>query len=262
MHAQIVFLGTGGDAVVVGKGLLGGGGFVLKVGDVQFHVDPGPNSLADAIKSKVNIRANTAVFSTVYDMLHFNDINAVVSAMTYDGFDSKGVFVSTEEIIENVLLNKSKRYVERVIALNPEQRLGIEDVEIRTLPLNNKNHGFGLKFITENFVLSYSSDTEYSKSVAKSYENSDILILNVQLPGDEKAEGMLCRKDAEKIISMVKPKLTVITHFGLKMWKADPLYEARELQRATGCQVIAARDGLSISPLSYSARSNQKRLMF
>ena len=262
MDAKIVFLGTGGDAVVIGKGLLGCGGFVLKLGDIQFHIDPGPNSLVDAIKSKVNIRANTAVFSTVYDVLHFNDVNAVIAAMTYDGFDKKGVFVSTEEIVENVLLNKSKRNVERVIALNPEQRLGIEDVEIRTLPLNNKAYGFGLKFITDRFVLSYSSDTEYSRSVAKSYEDSDILILNVQQPGDEKAEGMLCRKDAEKIISIVKPKLAIITHFGLKMWKADPIYEARELQRATGCQVIAARDGLAISPLSYSARSKQRRLMF
>ena len=35
------------------------------------------------------------------------------------------------------------------------------------------------------------------------------------------------------------------------MLKADPLNEAREIQRVTGVQTIAAKDGLLISPESY-----------
>ena len=44
------------------------------------------------------------------------------------------------------------------------------------------------------------------------------------------------------------------------MIKADPLYEAREIQKSTGIQVLSAKDGMVIIPSSYSAKSSQKRL--
>ncbi len=53
------------------------------------------------------------------------------------------------------------------------------------------------------------------------------------------------------MISQVRPRLAIITHFGLEMLKADPLNEAREIQRITGVQTIAAQDGLIVSPGSY-----------
>ena len=43
-----------------------------------------------------------------------------------------------------------------------------------------------------------------------------------------------------------------MTHFGLEMLKVDPLVEARRVQKITGVQTIAARDGLTISPSSYN----------
>ena len=44
------------------------------------------------------------------------------------------------------------------------------------------------------------------------------------------------------------------------MMKADPLNEARELQKLTGVQVLAALDGMSINPISYSADAKQRTL--
>jgi len=54
--------------------------------------------------------------------------------------------------------------------------------------------------------------------------------------------------------------LAIIQHFGFDMLKADPLLEARDIQRVTGVQTIAAKDGLIITPASYDAGSKQKRL--
>ena len=55
--------------------------------------------------------------------------------------------------------------------------------------------------------------------------------------------------------------MAVITHFGFKMLKEDPLYQAREIQKRSGVQTIEAKDGLSITPQSYSTK-HQKTLGF
>ena len=44
------------------------------------------------------------------------------------------------------------------------------------------------------------------------------------------------------------------------MLKADPLYEARGIQKKTGIQIISAKDGMTINPISYSAGLRQKTL--
>jgi len=44
------------------------------------------------------------------------------------------------------------------------------------------------------------------------------------------------------------------------MLQAEPLYESREIQKTTGIQVIAAKDGMTINPVSFSATVRQKNL--
>jgi hypothetical protein len=45
------------------------------------------------------------------------------------------------------------------------------------------------------------------------------------------------------------------------MMKADPMYEAREVQRLTQVQTIAAKDGFVFSPVNYEHVSRQKTLL-
>ena len=44
------------------------------------------------------------------------------------------------------------------------------------------------------------------------------------------------------------------------MLEANPIYEAREIQKQTEVQTIAAKDGLMINPLSMSISLRQKSL--
>ena len=55
--------------------------------------------------------------------------------------------------------------------------------------------------------------------------------------------------------------MAIITHFGIDFIKSDPLYEVRDIQRETNCQIIAARDGMVVDPLSYSVEQGQKTLI-
>jgi ribonuclease BN (tRNA processing enzyme) len=268
---SIIFLGTAGDEYLVGKQLRGSGGIIVQVEGYQFHIDPGPGALVRAQQTGVNLRENTAVLVSHAHVNHCSDVNAVLAAMSRNGFDVNGVLISNQTFINGdeaarilpVLTNFHKNCVERVIAAKPGQRIGIENVEIQTLKaFHSDPSAMGYKLITPKFTLAYTGDTRYSKELIEGYKKSDIIILNLVNPKGEnkKDSDNLGFDGAVKILEKVQPRLAVITHFGKKMLDADPINEARELQKATGVQVLAAIDGMSVNPVSYSADAKQRTL--
>ena len=52
-------------------------------------------------------------------------------------------------------------------------------------------------------------------------------------------------------ISKNKPKLTILTHFGMGMVKSKPWEIAESLSKRFGVKVIAASDGMEINPNDY-----------
>ena len=183
-----MFLGTGGDAFVISRQLRSSGGIILQVDDNQFHIDPGPGSLVKAAEFGVNLRANTAVLVSHNHLAHCNDINAVIYAMTYSGFDKRGVLVANKTLVNGAenyqpfLMKSARDCLERYVVLEPGNRVGINDIEIRALKTKHTEpNAIGFKFFTPYYTLSYSSDTTYSAEIAEQYKNSNILILNIPL---------------------------------------------------------------------------------
>ena len=268
MDPKIVFLGTGGDSYVVGKQLRSASGIVLRLDGYQFIIDPGPGLLCKAREYGISLRETTGVFVTHAHLNHSHDLNALISAMTYNGFDRQGVVVAPSSVIrgdeETGLIQPLATFfancVERVISINPGQRVGIEHVEVQALHAHHDDtKAVGYRFEKHSFVLTYSGDTSYSSRIAEQYKKSDILVLNV-VHSEKKSDALLCIDDARRVMDKARPKLCILTHFGSKMLDADPLYQARELQKKTGVQVIAAVDGLEINPATYAAEADQKTL--
>ena len=259
MQQRIVFLGTGGDSFVVGKQLRGSGGIVLRTEDLQFHIDPGPGSLTMAKMWGVNIRENHVVLCTSAHLNHSHDLNAVISAMTYNGMDTAGIIMGPKTVIEGVddcgpsLSRYHRKLVTKLIELNVDKRLAIEDVEIKPLPtFHSDPHAIGFRFTTPHYTICYSGDTGYHQDLIESYKDCDVLILNTVFPANsDKSDDHLSTEDAAILIDEVRPALCIITHFGKKMIESDPIQEARDLQIKTGVQCIAARDGLVIDPMAY-----------
>ena len=44
------------------------------------------------------------------------------------------------------------------------------------------------------------------------------------------------------------------------MMEVNPVYQAREITKITGIDVIAAEDGTSIDPVEYASKTRQKKL--
>ena len=267
MASRIIFLGTGGSQAVTGKQYRATGGIVIQTGEHQFHLDPGPGALTRSAEYSINPRETTAVFCTHAHLTHCNDVNVLLEAMTHAGEDKRGLLVANRTLLEGsnsfdpYVTNYHKRCVERVILFEKGQKLGIDNLEIHATPTAHKDtNAIGLKFFTPDFVLTYSGDTKFNKESTKFYKNSDILVLNVVNPGGVEEGDNLNVNSAIKIVNTVAPKLLVITHFGIKALKADPLIMARQIQRVTQVQTLAAKDGMVINPQSYSAGIKQKTL--
>ena len=265
--SNIIFLGTGGDSYVVGKQVRASGGIVLQIGDDQFHIDPGPGALVMAKETGVNLRANTALLISHNHINHCNDVNAVIDAMTYGGFDKKGVLVANNTVINGsehytpYLQKYYRDFLERFIVLEAGKRVGINDVEIEAIKAKHSEpNAIGFKFITPDYTLAYTGDTMYSIENVSQYENANVLILNVPYLKKDEGRNNLCKEDAINIIKKVNPRLAIITHFGINFLKSDPMYEVRDIQKETNCQVIAAKDGMIVNPVSYAVEQGQKTL--
>jgi len=48
----------------------------------------------------------------------------------------------------------------------------------------------------------------------------------------------------ELLIEELKPKVAILTHFGMGVWRAKPWEIAQRLTEKTGVKVMAARDGM------------------
>lgn len=267
IQPKLIFLGTGGDSIVVGKQIRSSGGIILQTETSQLHIDPGPGSLVMAKAMDVSLRNTTAIICTHNHINHANDANAVISALTHGGMDHYGVFLGSQSVISgteemNPSLGKfTHKWLEKVIVLEPGKKAGVNDIDIEAVATKHSDtSAVGLKLSTPNFSIGYTSDTSYTSDMVQGLKDVDILVLNVVAPFDSTVSGQLSSDDAVKIIDQVKPNLAVITHFGIKLLAADPLMEAREIQKRTKVQTVAAKDGLVINPVSYSANIRQKTL--
>jgi ribonuclease BN (tRNA processing enzyme) len=257
LTVQITFLGTGGDKVVAGKQTRATGGIIIKVNDNQFHIDPGPGALVRAKEFNINLRENTAVFLTHEHLNHSNDINAVLSAMTHGGMDQTGVLITNKE--NNYVTDYHKLLAEKSISLKENAKIGINEVDIITIPAKHYDTNcIGLKFYTQKVIIGYTSDTGYTDELATSLKDCDVIIANCKFAKTDN-ENHLNTEDVIKLVKKTKPKLIIITHFGKEMLESNPLSQARKITRQTKIHSIAAKDGLVVSPVTY-AKSKQKSL--
>jgi len=64
----------------------------------------------------------------------------------------------------------------------------------------------------------------------------------------------------EQLILKIQPRLAILTGYDLSYYNRKPVYLARELQKSTGVQTIAAKDDMTVDLYSYGALAEQKSL--
>jgi len=244
---SIVFLGTAGDIELMARQQRASGGIILNLGGNQFHLDPGPGSLAAARDAKVNPRATLAIIATNNALLRSGDVDATVAAMTLGGLDKHGILLGSKSVIEGTIRPETKRAVEGLVSLEAGQKIGINEVTLWPVRAHGRDqNGVGLKLGIGELLIGYTSDTSWYEGITDDYSGCRVLLLNVKHPAGTREEGFLSMEEAEQLIAAVKPKLALLTSFGSKLSREDLRDLARQMQRHTKADVTAAKDGQQV----------------
>lgn len=247
---KIKFLGTAGARFVVTRQLRKSGGIWLTIDDTNVLIDPGPGSLVRCLSSKPKLNPMNldGVILTHRHIDHSNDVNILIEAMTNGGFKKKGMVFAPADALEDdpVIFNYIREHVEEIKVLHEGGRYNTGSISFST-PVKHV-HGvetYGLNIFGSGCSISLVTDTKYFDGL-ESFYKGDILILNVVLLENKENIMHLGFEDAERIISANKPRVCVLTHFGMNMIKAKPWELAENLSKKFGIKVIAASDGLEL----------------
>jgi len=261
----IKFLGTAGARFVVTKQLRSSGGVWLSVGKTNLYIDPGPGALIRCLNSKPKLEPSTldGILLTHKHLDHSGDVNIMIEAMTEGGFKKRAVLFAPMDALEEdpVVLKYAMGYVEKVEVLKEDSEYRLGDIRFSTARRHDHRvETYGLNFKIAPHTVSFITDTRFFPELPNLYRGEILVVHVVRLKpiGDEPIDH-LSIEDAKVIIKKAKPKLTILTHFGMTMIKAKPWVVAEELEKELGLKVIAASDGMKLdlerAPKNYSTLS-------
>ncbi len=245
MSDELIFLGTAGGRLTVAKQLRASGGFWALLHGTRLHVDPGPGALVHCHAKSLKLDPTTldAIVLTHRHLDHAGDINAMIEAMTEGGTRKRGVVMAPRDAYEDdpVIFRYVRCYAEKTEVLVEGGSHQVGAVRIETpLRLKHPVETYGLRLIAPGLTVSLIACTGYFPALEEAYKG-DVLILNVVfLP--RRDDIHLCLEDAQRLIGSIRPRLAILTHFGMTMVRGKPWELAERVSQATGVKTIAARD--------------------
>jgi len=245
----ITFLGTAGARIMVANQILASGGLWLDLSGTEILLDPGPGTIVQSTKRKLRADKLSAIILSHRHLDHSADTNIMIEAMTQGGFKRHGWLFAPADALgsEPVIFSYLKDYLEGVEVLQEGKSYSIGDISFTT-PVRHIHQveTYGMLFRTPEHTFSYIADSRYFDGLCHSY-GGELLIINVVRLEANHPFDHLSVPDTEHIITELKPKVAILTHFGRTMWQAKPWEVAQRLSQETGVRVIAARDGMKFN---------------
>ena len=237
-------MGTAGARFMVAKQLAASGGLYLEEGATRLALDPGPGAVVQYAKRKVDPARLSGIVLSHRHLDHAGDVNVMIEAMTEGGFKKRGRLFCPSDALDDdpVVLKYLRAFPEEIVRLQPETAYKLGSIEFTTSPAHP--HGaetYGFRFGDK---LGWVTDSQFYEGIAEQHRAEVMVIHTVLL--ERRPLPHLCLDDAEAIIRAARPRLAILTHFGMTMWRARPWELAARLTESTGIEVKAARDGMAI----------------
>jgi phosphoribosyl 1,2-cyclic phosphodiesterase len=247
---QLIFLGSGGARVVVFHQVRASGGIWMALAGVNLIIDPGPGSLVRICSSrhKLNPQKLDAVLLSHRHLDHSADVNVLIEAMTESGLKRRGWLFAPQDALEGdpVVFRYLRGFLDEVVLLRAGGRYRIRELEFSS-PVRHLHRGetYGFLFAIKGFRIAYIADTKYFPELAEHYK-ADLVIFNVVRLEPSELDH-LSVPDVKQLLLDIRPRIGIITHFGMGLIRAHPWEIAERLSQETGVKVVAARDGMRLS---------------
>ena len=242
---KLTFMGTAGARFMVAKQLAASGGLYIEEGNTRISLDPGPGAIVQYAKRKVDLTKLDAIVVSHRHLDHSNDVNVMIEAMTDGGFRNRGRLFCPSDALDGdpVVLKYIRSFPQEIVALEPETEYAVGEVTFTTTPRHvHQVETYGFRFGNR---LGWVTDSAYYDGIAEQHK-ADVMVIHLVLMECRAGLPHLCLDDAERIIREAKPRLAILTHYGMTVWRAHPWELAADLTQRIGTEVKAARDGMSL----------------
>ena len=235
--------------MVMSSQVLSTGGFILEMNNTLLSIDPGPGAIVHAARLGFDLESLEGVLLSHRHLDHCGDANVMVEAMTHGGFNKSGlVFAPGQALYEDpVVLRYLWRYVAglRTIEGNKEYMCGKVPFRTSMAHRHGNTETYGFLFQGQGYTLGYLPDTRYFPELSSFY-NCDICIISTLLLQRGKVDH-LAVPDVIALLREMSPSTTILTHFGMTIWKTGVDKVADRIAQETGRPVIAAKDGMRLN---------------
>ena len=245
-------MGTAGARFMVAKQLAASGGLYLEEGNTRLAMDPGPGAVVQYAKRKIDLARLNGILLSHRHLDHCGDVNVIIEAMTEGGFRHRGHLYCPSDALDDdpVVLRYLRSFPEEVVRLQPETEYRLGELTFRTSPRHihgAETYGFLFGEAPEGRParLGWVTDSKYYDQIAEDH-CAEVMLIHTVLAQSRVELPHLGLDDAERIIAEARPRLAVITHFGMQVWRAHPWEVAADLSQRTGVEVKAARDGMKL----------------
>jgi len=242
---KLTFMGTAGARFMVAKQLAASGGLYIEEGNTRLSLDPGPGAIVQYAKRKVDLTKLDAIVISHRHLDHSNDVNVMIEAMTDGGFRHRGRLYCPSDALDGdpVVLKYIRNFPQEIVALEPETEYAVGEVTFTTTPRHiHQVETYGFRFGNR---LGWVTDSAYYDGIAEQHK-ADVMVIHLVLMDCRAGLPHLCLDDVERIIREAKPRLAILTHYGMTVWRAHPWELAADLTQRIGTEVKAARDGMSL----------------
>jgi phosphoribosyl 1,2-cyclic phosphodiesterase len=242
---KLTFMGTAGARFMVAKQLAASGGLYIEEGNTRLSLDPGPGAIVQYAKRKVDLTKLDAIVISHRHLDHSNDVNVMIEAMTDGGFRHRGRLYCPSDALDGdpVVLKYIRQFPQEIVTLEPETEYTVGEVTFTTTPRHvHQVETYGFRFGNR---LGWVTDSAYYDGIAEQHK-ADVMVIHLVLMECRAGLPHLCLDDVERIIREAKPRLAILTHYGMTVWRAHPWELAEDLTQRIGTEVKAARDGMSL----------------
>ena len=247
---NVYLLGTAGARYVVAKQLRASAGTVLEDDGEFLLIDPGPGTIVHLAKHKIPVEKIRNILVSHKHLDHSADLNVIVDAITEGTFKKRGrLFIPKEAWDEGALLSYLREALAETIFLAEKEAYQTTKFSFKTTKkLLHSAETYGFIFnLKDGKSLGFLVDTAFFEELISEFQGVNYLIVNVVRYEPKEGVLHLSVQDVRKLLASLRPELTVITHFGMTMLRANPFKVAKDLSSELNLKVVAAYDGLRLT---------------